>query len=248
MRKKAEILGVSFDAIGREELTEKLNMLLESEEGGSLVTPNPEILMCADKDAEYRDVLNAAELCIADGVGVVLAAKMLKVPLKERIPGVEIGEEVLSICARDGIGVFFLGGKEGVAALAAENMQKKYEGLIVAGTHHGYFGEEENSRIVDIINRSGAKVLFVCIGFPKQEKWMHINRRYLTNIKLSLALGGSLDVYAGVVRRAPRFFCKVGLEWLWRCFASTAHFRRVTKLPIYLIRVMKEKSNAQIRS
>ena len=247
MSERAEILGVGFDSLSREELTEKLNKMLDRDSGGYLVTPNPEILMCADEDAEYREILNDAELCIADGVGVVWAAKTLKIPLKERIPGVEIGEEVLSICARKGLGVFLLGGKEGVADMAALNLKKKYNGLIVSGTHHGYFGEDEDGGIVEMINESGAKVLFVCIGFPKQEIWMHENNRFLTNIRLSLALGGSLDVYAGVAHRAPRLFRRAGLEWLWRCFSSAGHFRRAFKLPLYIKRVVKEKQAARIR-
>ena len=239
MNEKIEILGVRFDSLDRAELLAELNSMLEHGEQGYLVTPNPEILQCAHKDTELRDVLNRASLCIADGVGVIWAAKMLKKPLKARIPGVEIGEQMLSLCAREGRGVFFLGGAEGVADAAAERMMEVHPGLSVSGTHHGYFDKDDNDRIVGMINDSGAEVLFVCMGFPYQEKWIAANLGRMPSVRLAFALGGSLDVYAGRVKRAPRAFCAIGLEWLWRAFSSWSHFRRALKLPLYIIRVLK---------
>ncbi len=241
MSQKVKILGVAFDPLNKEELTKKLNSMLDGDGRGYLVTPNPEILMCACKDREYRCALNSAALSIADGVGVVWAAKKLGIPIKERIPGVELGEEVLALSAQKGLGVYFLGGKEGIAAEAARRMQKKYVGLDVCGTHHGYFKDEENTSIISSINDSGAEVLYICTGFPFQEKWINKNIQYLTNVKLALCLGGSLDIYAGSVRRAPSFICRCGLEWAWRAFTSVTHFCRALKLPFYIISICKER-------
>ncbi len=240
MKQKTEILGVGFDSIGREELTSQLNNMLIEPGQGYVVTPNPEILQCAEKDDSYREVLNGASLCVADGVGVVWASRVLGKPLKERIPGVEIGEQMLSICAAQSRGVFLLGGEEGVADAAAQRMGAKYAGLIISGTHHGYFDKEDNDRIVSLINESGAEVLFVCMGFPYQEKWIAEHIGMMPAIRLAFALGGSLDVYSGKVKRAPRAFCAMGLEWLWRAFSSYSHFCRAVKLPIYIFRVLKE--------
>lgn len=242
MNTKVEILGVGFDSLSREELKIQLNSMLTRGEQGYIVTPNPEILMCAEKDAEYRGIINHAALCIADGVGVIWASKILRAPIRERIPGVEMGEEILAMCAREGRGVFFLGGKQGVAEAAAEKMKAKYPGLVISGTHHGYFDNSENDRIVEHINNSRAQVLFVCMGFPYQEKWIADNLRLLSQVKLAFALGGSLDVYSGNVKRAPRLLCRVGLEWLWRAFSSTDHFVRVLKLPSFILRVFRARS------
>lgn len=242
MSQKVKILGVAFDPLNREELTKKLNSMLDGDGRGYLVTPNPEILMRADADGQYRRVLNGAALSIADGVGVVWAAKKLGADIRERIPGVEIGEQVLSLCAEKGIGVYFLGGKEGIAEEAAKKMQAKYRGLNVAGTSHGYFDEKENEAIVWSINESKANVLFVCMGSPRQEKWIAENISKTTAVRLALALGGSLDVYSGKVRRAPPAFRRIGAEWLWRSFSSFERLRRSAKLSLFIIRVLREKT------
>ena len=243
MKEKIELFGLRFDDYDREELKARLRELLSSSGQAYLVTPNPEIIMSALKDREYADALHNADLCIAEGVGVKIASDILDAGLRCRIPGIEIGEMVLSICADDSLSVFMLGGADGVSNSASSNMKEKYSGLRIAGSRHGYFSEKDDDDIVNEINSSGAGVLFVCLGYPRQEKWISRNIGRLTSVKLALALGGSLDVYAGKVRRAPVIFRKLGLEWLYRGFLSFDRFKRMLRLPLFIKYVYKAKQN-----
>ena len=243
MTKITDILGVEFDDVNREELSLAIRSQLIGSEFGYIVTPNPEIVRYSLNDDEYNKVLNGATFCVADGVGIELAARMLNKSLQGRIPGIEVGENVLAQCASLSKSVYFLGGREGVAAEAAHKKETQYNGLKIAGHMHGYFSDAEEDKVIDAINESGAEVLFVCLGFPRQEKFISRNSGKLKNVKLALALGGSLDVYSGNVRRAPTWFIKHNIEWLWRGFGSFNHFKRMLKLPLFLLDVVKYKIN-----
>ena len=181
---------------------------------------------------------------VPDGIGVIKAAKILGVPMKERVPGVELGEKMIEYSAKNGKRVYFLGGKPGVASLAAEKMSEKYPGLNVVGTGDGYFKKEgeESDAVVGKILESGAELLFVCLGVPVQEKWIFANKTRLSeSVKVCMALGGSLDVYSGTVKRAPAFFCKTGLEWFYRLIKQPSRIGRMMKLPKFLIGTYKAK-------
>ena len=245
MRKKIELFGLRFDNYNREELKIRLREQIFASSQAYLVTPNPEIIMSSLKDREYADALYNADLCIADGVGVKIASDILDAGLGCRIPGIEIGEMVLAMCAENSLSVYMLGGADGVAHRAALKMKEKYTGLRVVGSHHGYFLDEDDDEIIGEINSVSADVLFVCLGFPRQEKWIAKNIHRLKNIKLALALGGSLDVYAGDVRRAPWVLRKLGLEWLYRGFLSFDRFKRMMRLPLFIKCVLEEKRNAK---
>lgn len=241
MENKINILGVGFDNISHDGIRPCIEKMLAVAKRQYIVTPNPEILEYAKKDEEYKSILNRADLCVADGIGIVYASKILGADIKERIPGIEIGECVLSLCAETGERVFLLGAKQGVAEKAASRLCEKYRGLCVSGVHHGYFGCEENGKVADEINRSKASVVFVCMGAPYQEKWIAQNISKLENVKLALALGGSLDVYSGKVKRAPAAFRLLGIEWLWRCFCSPARFARMLRMPVFVLDVLRER-------
>ncbi len=211
----------------------------------AVYTPNAEIVqLCIDKN-EYYGLINSAEMTVPEGIGVIKAAKILGTPLKERVPGVELGEKMIEFCAKNGHKVYFLGGKPGVASLAAKNMTEKYPGLIVCGTGDGYFKKEgeESDEIIGKIADSCAELLFVCLGVPVQEKWIHDNKEKLAliGVKVCMALGGSLDVYSGTVKRAPDFFCKTGLEWFYRLLKQPSRIGRMMKLPKFLIGTYGEK-------
>ncbi|MBQ8208649.1 MAG: WecB/TagA/CpsF family glycosyltransferase [Clostridia bacterium] len=244
--KKINVRGVNFDNVTLTEAAEILGTHLESGDGLKAVyTPNAEIVqLCVDKN-EYYDLINSAEMIVPDGIGVIKAAKILGTPMKERVPGVELGEKMIEYCAQTGHKVYFLGGKPGVAELAAKNMNEKYPGLKVCGTADGYFkkeGEESEAALEKII-ASGAELLFVCLGVPVQEKWIYDNKTKLSEcVKVCMALGGSLDVYSGTVKRAPEFFCKTGLEWFYRLIKQPSRIGRMMKLPKFLIGTYKEKA------
>ncbi len=238
---KINIRGVYFDNVTPEEASARVNEALASEktEGKvfSVYTPNPEIVQLCIEQNEYYDVINSASMVVPDGIGVIKAAKILKTPLKARVPGIEIGERALGECAERGYRVFFLGGKPGVAEEAAKKKAEQYPGLEFCGTADGYFKKEgeENERVIEKINECAPDLLFVCLGVPAQEKWIKENGAKLTSVKVCLALGGSLDVYSGNAKRAPKIFIKLNLEWFYRLLKEPKRIGRMMKLPKFLI-------------
>ena len=235
---RIEILGVGFDNVTMAQAVERGKAFLLGEGTHYVVTPNPEIVeVCRENEAAMRAV-NAASLVLPDGIGIIYGAKMLGTPLSERVPGIEFGEAMVKASAEMGKGVFFLGAKPGVAEMAAENLKKKYPGLIVAGTHDGYFKDSES--VAAEIKNSAAELVFVCLGAPKQELWMR-EWGEKTGAKLLMGLGGSLDVFAGVAARAPEFYCKHNLEWFYRLIKNPSRVGRMMKLPLFLVHVKKEK-------
>ena len=175
---------------------------------------------------------------LPDGVGVVKGAAMLGTPLKEKTPGIEFAGHLMAKMAEGGKSLYLLGAKPGVAELAAKRLQAQYPGLRIAGAHDGYF--QEDGPVVEEIRRSGADCVFVCLGAPKQEKWMAANGA-ATGASLLCGLGGSLDVFAGVVARAPKFWSDHGLEWFYRLCKEPRRIGRMMKLPLFLVHVRQER-------
>lgn len=237
---RTDILGVGFDNLTLEEAAQAAADLIEGEGFHYAVTPNPEFLRLAQKDGEFRAVLNGAGLVLPDGVGVTYAAKLLGCPLKGKVPGIDFAARLMAWMAGEGKRLFLLGAKPGVAEQAALNLLAAYPGLIVCGTHDGYF--QDSAPVVDEIRASCADVVFVCLGAPKQEFWM---AQYgpLTGAKLMVGLGGSLDVFAGVVERAPEGWQRLGLEWLYRLIKEPRRIGRMAKLPLVLV----DAAGARIR-
>ncbi len=235
-RNKVNIRGIMFDNITPDESEAYIEDMLSFEGASAVYTPNAEIAQACIEDASLCEMINSGELILPDGVGVIKAARILGTPLKGKVAGVDFGERTLKIAARDGKRVFFLGGKPGVAEEAAKKMCEKYEGLIICGTNDGYFKKsgEETDAVVKKINEAAPDVLFVCLGFPVQEKWIYENKSRFESVKMCLALGGSLDVYAGNVKRAPKIFIKLGLEWFYRLLCQPSRLGRMMKLPKYL--------------
>ena len=227
------MLGVGFDDLTRENAIELCKKLIDEHRAAYMATPNPEIVMAAWENGELMDALTNADLVIPDGIGVVKAAKILGTPLKERLPGIEIGEAILKYLAESGKSAFLLGAKPGVAELAAEQIKKKYPGINICGTNDGYF--KEDAPVVAKINAARPDFLMVCLGAPKQEIWMSRNAPML-DVGLMAGLGGSLDVFAGTVERAPKVWQELNLEWLYRCIKEPWRFKRIAKLPLFLVK------------
>jgi len=212
--------------------------LLRQEGAHYVVTPNPEIVEVCRENPEAMEAVNGADLVLADGIGVIKGAAMLGTPLRERCPGIEFAAGLMEKMAGEGLSLFLLGAKPGVAEQAAEKLAEQYPGLKIAGTHDGYF--KEDGPVVETIRSSGADCVFVCLGAPKQEFWMRKNGS-ATGAKLLCGLGGSLDVFAGTVERAPKFFRDHGLEWFYRLCKDPKRIGRMMKLPLFLIHVKQEK-------
>ncbi len=212
---------------------------LEGDRAAVVVTPNAEIGYDASRDPDYRELLNRADLMLPDGAGVVLAAKLRKTPLKEKVAGIDFARNMLSVFARRGTKLYLLGSKPGVAEQAAEKMKELAPGLTVCGTADGYFKDE--GPVVERINESGAEALFVCLGAPKQEKFMLAHREELKTVRLMAGLGGSLDGFAGNVKRAPKWMIRLNLEWLYRLCKEPRRIGRMMRLPKYLLKAIGNK-------
>ena len=197
---RIDVLGVGFDNLTLEEAVEAGMDLVRAPGAHYVVTPNPEIVEVCREDPAVMDIVNRADLVLADGIGVIKGAAMLGTPLKGKVPGIEFAAGLLGKLAKEGRSVYLLGAKPGVAELAGKRLSGQYPGLKIAGTHDGYF--QEDAPVVEDIRASGADVVLVCLGAPKQEKWMAKNGAD-TGAHLLCGLGGSLDVFAGVVERAP---------------------------------------------
>lgn len=236
---RINILGINVDMVTISEAVDKIISFLKGDKVHTVYTPNSEIIMEAHRDPDFTKVLNEADLMTADGIGVVYASKYLKKPLKERAAGYDIARLLLQKLNYTNHKLFLFGGKPGVAELAKENMKRDYPELNIAGTRNGYFSEEENDDIIAQINASGADLLFVCLGAPRQEKWIYENKDKL-NVKVAMGVGGSIDVFAGTVQRAPDFFCKTGLEWFYRLMKEPWRAKRMMDLPKFAITVIKE--------
>ncbi|MBQ7897713.1 MAG: WecB/TagA/CpsF family glycosyltransferase [Clostridia bacterium] len=242
---KINIRGVLFDNVTPSEAIEVAEGYIERGEQCVVFTPNAEIVQMAIEDDSFRDVINSAELVIPDGAGVVLASRILKKPLKGKVAGCEFAESLVKGSADGKYKIFFYGSKpatdEGisVADLADRKMGEKY-GFKAAGTSHGYVKPEGYAELIEKINSSGADILFVCLGVPMQEKWIYQNRDKL-NAKLIIGLGGTLDVFAGTVKRAPRVFVKLNLEWFYRLIKEPKRLGRMMKLPKFIFGTLFSK-------
>lgn len=231
-------MGVSFDNLTKIEFTERARQMLAAKEKGYCVTPNAEIVYEAVKDPGFRELLNGAALVLPDGAGVVLGAKILGTPLREKVAGIEFGEELCALLAQTGGRLYLLGGKPGIAELAGEKLQEKYPGLTVCGTADGYFQDEKAA--VEKLNMAKPDVVFVCLGAPKQEKFIRKHFEEM-NATLFLGLGGSLDGYAGVAHRAPRWMINLSLEWLYRLIREPKRLGRMMRLPKFVLICFREK-------
>jgi len=232
-----EIMGVSFDNLTLAEAIRKGAELAAGPGFSYVVTPNPEIVNMARQMPDYGEILNGAGLVLPDGIGVIHAAKILGTPLKERVPGIDFATGLLSELEKTGGRLFLLGAKPGVAEQAAENLKKKYPKLVICGTNDGYF--KDSAPVVEKIKAAQADVAFVCLGAPKQERWM-AEFGPQTGAHLMVGLGGVLDVYAGNVKRAPVIWQKVGMEWAYRLIHQPSRIGRMAKLPLFLVDAKKE--------
>ena len=235
---KIDVMGVAYDNVTMAEALAKGREILLGEKCCYCVTPNAEMAYEAIRDAEFRAVLNGADLVLPDGAGVVLGAKILKTPLKQKVAGIEFAQNMLSVMEELGARLYLLGSKPGVAELAAEKMLEKHPKLKISGTSDGYFKDE--AAVVQKINDAGTDVVYVCLGVPKQERFMCAHQGDL-RVKLMCGLGGTLDGIAGTVKRAPRWMIRLQLEWLYRLIKEPRRFGRMLRLPKFIFAAWKKR-------
>lgn len=235
---KIDVMGLKFDSMTMDEALSRAEALLRGDKAAYVVTPNAEIAYEALHDGQLREMLNGADLMLPDGAGVVLASKLLRTPVKQKVAGVDFAAGLLGILERNGQSLYLLGGKTGIGELAAQKMLEAHPQLRIAGIADGYFQDE--APVIEKINASGADALFVCLGAPKQERFMVQHRQEL-HVHLMAGLGGSLDAFAGTVQRAPAWMIRLNLEWLYRLIREPKRFRRMLRLPKYLWAVMLKR-------
>lgn len=235
---KISIMGVGFDNVTMAEALSRAEALIAAPGAAYCVTPNSEIVYEAMHDENLLSLLNEADMVLPDGAGVVLASKILKTPLKEKVAGVDFAANLIAYMEESNLSLYLLGAKPGIAELAAEKMKEKHPALRIAGIQDGYFQDE--AAVIEKINAAAPDVLFVCLGAPKQERFMKTHQKEL-NVRLMAGLGGSLDSFAGTVKRAPKWMIRMNLEWFYRLLKQPSRFVRMLRLPKFLFAVIRSK-------
>ena len=204
-----------------------------------IITINPEGVMLAQKDDEFRAAIESADIVTPDGVGILWAAKKLGKPMPERVTGIDLLIEIGKMAATKGLSIYFLGAKDNYAQLAAENLQKNCTGLYVAGYDNGYFRDREPAVIANIV-ATNADILIAALGMPYQEKWLASHAENFPGMLL-VGVGGSFDVLAEKVKRAPALWQKLKIEWLWRLFSEPSRIPRYMAIPRFIRAVNRQR-------
>ncbi len=234
------MFGASIDRVDMAGALQRIRTFIESGGHHIVVTADASSIMIAKSDPGFLQIINSASLVTPDGAGLLWAAKRLAKPFIERVSGVDLVDKICEIASKEGLGVYFFGASPGTAGLAAENLKKKHPGMKIAGVRHGFFKPEESAAIAREIAESGADVLFVALGIPKQEKWIaeHIGA---TGVHIAMGIGGSFDVLSGKIKRAPKWMQRCSLEWLYRLLRDPKKIKKVAVLPRFVWAVLTAK-------
>lgn len=233
-----EILGCRVDAVGSEAAVERVIALAHAAAPALVVTLGTEMVMEAQRNPRFRAIIDQASLVVCDTIGLLIVSRLRGGPLRERVTGIDLVSALAARSQGEDLRFFLLGGREGTAQRAAAALVSA--GATIAGTHHGYFGDAEDAAVAASVRASGANVLLAGMGSPKQELWLteHLTA---TGCKVGLGIGGTLDVLAGNVRRAPRVWQRLGLEWFYRLLREPWRWRRQLALPAFLLLALREK-------
>ena len=247
---KLSIMGVRIDNLSMDEVLKIAEEKIEKDEQYIIYTPNTEFIMMCQKDEEFLNLMNESDINIPDGIGLIYAGKIKKHPLKEKVGGYDLSVNLLKMANDKGLKLYVVGGKPGVAEAAMENVREKYPGIKIVGAQHGYFkgthlgkkGHEEELAVIEDINKHQPHILFVGFGAKKQELWIE-NNKDLINANVIIGNGGTLDGLAGIVKRAPDIFIKLGLEWLYRLMKEPKRIKRQIVLPVFMLKVIFGNKN-----
>lgn len=241
MSKQIEVLSIPIHAVTMTEAVEVVFALLKKPGFHLVATANAEMLMRAKEDSELAGVLRQADLVLPDGAGVLWAAERQGRSFPARVTGVDTMKALLKKAVQESTPVYFLGAQEGVAADAVRAIEKEYGPLNIVGIHSGFFNVQEEAHIVRQIKDGGAKLVFVALGVPRQEKWLVQHLSHLDGV-VGMGVGGSFDVLAGRLERAPQWMQENRLEWLYRLYKQPQRIGRMMALPKYVWTVLRNKS------
>lgn len=231
-----KVLDINLDVLTMSLAIDKLMSFLQKDKNHLIFTVNAEIAMNAYNDRCFFNILQDGDMVLPDGIGIVLASKFNKIKIKERVSGIDLVLNLFEHIKGNNYKVYLLGGKSGVSDAAKHFIINKY-GIEVLGSDTGYFDKIKEQKIIDNIVKTKPDILLVGLGSPKQEEWIYRYKDDLP-VKLSITVGGSLDVFAKVVKRAPLYLQKLGLEWLYRLIKQPARWRRALNLPLFAIIVI----------
>lgn len=240
-----EILGVRIAKAGQYEALRRVASFLKTPGCKHVATVNPEYVMLAGRDPGFRQLLARTELNIPDGIGIVWASRLLGEPLESRVTGTDLLPQICGLCARKGYSVFLLGGKPGVAERAGANLVSRFPGLVIAGSSSNDPDSETDLQTVEEINRSGADVLAVAYGCPRQDFWIDKNRERFARVRVAIGVGGALDFISGEMPRAPKIVRRAGMEWLFRLWLEPSRYRRMAALPRFGWKVVRSRKESR---
>ena len=243
MNKQVEILGVKVDALTMAQAVEHVINLIKEKKSSLVATANAEMLLNATHDDELKKILNAANLVVPDGAGTVWAARHLGKSMPERVAGFDLVQELMKIAPEHDFKFFLFGAAPGIADKAKTKAESLYPGIKIVGTRNGYFKPDDEPEIISQIKNSHADILLAALGVPKQEKWLFKYKDEL-KVPVSIGVGGTFDVMAGVVKRAPLWMQKARLEWLFRAMLQPSRAGRLLALPKFVWKVHKQKTNS----
>lgn len=240
-KKTIDILGVPFLHTTRQTFVETLQQHVEQKSKTFVVTANPEIVMHSLQDEHYRGLLEQADYITADGIGVVKAASIIGNPLPERVSGYDIMLDLLEKADRHGYKVYFLGAAEEVLQTTVAKVKEEYPGVRIAGYRNGFF-DRQDPTIAEAIQASDADLVFVALGFPRQEQWIGTHLP-LFDKGVFIGVGGSFDVFSGNVKRAPDLWIKMNLEWFYRLAKQPSRWKRMLVLPKFAMVILRGKAS-----
>ncbi len=236
------VLNVKIDPVTMNEAVLIVENFIIEQKSRFIATANAEMVMMAQTDTELASILNKADLVIPDGAGVVWAARYKGHSIPERVAGYDLVQELLRKSAQKGYRIYFFGGAPGVAEKAKQWAEQQYQGVCIVGVRDGFFTPEDEPEIINQIKLCKPDILLVALGVPKQEKWLNQNLHHL-NIPVSIGVGGTFDVMAGVTIRAPLWMQRANLEWLYRLLSQPQRAVRMLALPRFVLKVLLPKKH-----
>lgn len=242
MAEKIDILGVKVDSVTMAQAVAQVEGYMDERKNVLIATANAEMIMRATHDEELKNILNDAALVVPDGAGTVWAAHHLGYEMPERVAGFDLAQELMRIAPSKKQKVFFFGSAPGVAEKAKAKAEELYPGIEIVGTRDGYFKPEDEPAIIEEIKAAQPDLLLAALGVPKQEKWLNAHLKEL-GVPVAIGVGGTLDVMAGVMKRAPYWMQKAKLEWLFRGLLQPKRAGRLMALPKFVLKVHSYKSN-----
>ncbi len=241
-----KVLDIPVNCTSMEEALDKIATFVTSGEKHHVITADSSMAVMSRQDAQLRDIIEAASLVTPDSVGILWAAHRLNPAMQARVSGVELVEELCKYSPIQGFSLYFLGASPGIAQLACEKMAERYPGAKMAGAHHGFFTENDLPQVIQTINDAKPDILCVAMGIPRQEKWIAANK-HLIDASVFIGVGGTFDVLSGTVKRAPKLFQRLKLEWLWRVLANPKKIGKVMMLPKFVWMVVNSTDDGRSR-